>query len=66
MGGAGFYKFPSEDVKFGFNVGGTGEFALAENFTIGMEARFHPVLSSVDIWSVFLTLGFRFEPGDGW
>lgn len=66
LGGAGFYKFPGADMKFGLNTGASGEFALAENFTVGMETRYHPVFSSEDVWSVFVTLGFRFEPGDGW
>lgn len=66
LGGAGFYKFATADVKFGFNAGATSEFALSQNLTVGLEARYHPLVDADDLWSVFLTLNYRFEPGNGW
>lgn len=66
LGGAGFYKLPGDKTRFGLNYGVTGDFALAENFSVGMEARAHPIFDVADVWTVFLTAAFRFEVGGGW
>lgn len=64
--GAGFYKLPHNDIKFGVNIGASGDFAVTKHASVGMETRYHPVFDSPDIWTVFLTLGFRFEGADSW
>jgi len=66
LAGPGFYKIPDQDLKFALNMGVAGDFALAKNLSIGMEARYHPIFDSVDVWTVYLTMGFRFQGGDGW
>ena len=66
LAGPGFYKLLGQDIKFGLNFGVAGDFLLAKNLSIGMEARYHPIFDSVDIWTVYLTMGFRFQGGDGW
>jgi len=66
LAGAGFYRLPYDKTRFGLNYGVIGDFALGENFTVGMEARAHPIFDVADIWTVFLTAALRFELGDGW
>ena len=68
MGGPGFYKFPGDSTKFGLHIGAMGEFSLTDNFIVGMETRFHPVIgdNAPNVWNVFLTVGYRFEAGGGW
>ena len=67
LGGAGFYKYPEQNVRFGVNFGVTGDFTLTPLMSVGMEGRFHPIFGTADdIWSVFLTLKFRFEGDSGW
>jgi hypothetical protein len=66
LGGAGFYRLPGDKTRFGLNYGVIGDFALAENFTVGMEARAHPIFDVADVWTVFLTAALRFDMGGGW
>lgn len=67
LGGAGFYKIPLSDVRFGLNFGVTGDFLLTNAISVGMEARYHPIFGTPDdIWSVFLTLKYHFEMDGGW
>jgi hypothetical protein len=66
IGGPGFYKLPGLSTKFGLHIGATGDFAVTENFVVGMETRYHPVFDAEDVWSVFLTAGFKFDAGGGW
>lgn len=67
MGGAGFYKFPDVNVRFGVNFGVTGDFTLTPQMSVGMEGRFHPIFGTPDdVWSVFLTLKYKFEGDSGW
>ena len=66
MVGGGFYKYPEVSTKFGLNAGVTGDFMLAPGFSVGLETRYHAVLSSsADLWSAFFTLRYHFESGDG-
>ncbi|MBS1982916.1 MAG: hypothetical protein JST16_01985 [Bdellovibrionales bacterium] len=67
MAGAGFYKLPVVSTKFGLNAGVTGDFKLAKEFSVGMEARYHEIFSTDNnVWTVFLTLRYHFEMGGGW
>lgn len=66
LAGPGFYKLPTQSTKFGLNFGVAGDFNLADSLSVGMEARYHPIFDSDDIWTVFVTLGFRFKAGDDW
>jgi len=66
IGGAGFYKLPSRSLRFGLNGGVSGDFALTNHLSVGMEARYHTVFDSPNIWNVFLTLGYSFETGGDW
>jgi len=66
-GGAGFHKFEKLDAKFGLNLGAFGEFAIADQLRLGLEARYHWLMgeASDNVWSTFLTLAYAFETG-GW
>lgn len=66
LAGPGFYKLPGQDTKFGLNFGIAGDFNLSKNLSVGMESRYHPIFDSVDVWNVFVTMGFRFSAGDDW
>ena len=66
MAGGGFYKFPDMATKFGFNIGATGDFHLTKLLSVGMETRYHWVLSTDDVWTAFLVLRFHFEGDGGW
>lgn len=66
MFGPGFHKYGEDNLRFGLNVGILGEFALSDNFVLGMQTRYHPIFGAADIYSVVMTMAFRFEVGGGW
>ncbi len=66
LAGPGFYKLPNQSTKFGINLGVAGDFNLGSNLSVGMDARYHTLFDSVDVWTVFANLGFRFQLGDDW
>jgi hypothetical protein len=66
IGGAGFYKEPDISTHFGMNGGISGDFNLTNNFSVGMQTRYHGVLDAPDIWTVFITASYRYELGGGW
>ncbi len=67
-GGAGFHRFGGNGgtTHFAVNLNAQGEFNVAPNVAVGLATRHNVVFGADDIWGVFLTLGFRFEPGGGW
>jgi len=66
LGGAGFYKLPGQNMKFGFSYGALGQFAFTEDLAAGLEMRAHPVFDSADAWNVMLSLSWSFEGSGGW
>lgn len=65
VGGVGFYKMPTLDVKFGMNIGLEGEFAIGNQVSVGVEGRYHPVLSNYapSIWTVCFSVAYKFGTG---
>ncbi len=71
LAGPGFYELGDEPWRFGLTGGAFGEVTFIPNLPIGLQARYHSVLSGKDndLWSVFMTVGYRFNllgGGDGW
>lgn len=67
LGGAGFYRAPGDKMRFGLNIGALGNFGLTENFSVGMETRYHSIFGDAEnAWTVLLTAAFKFELGGAW
>lgn len=68
LAGPGFYDVGSDPWRFGLNGGAFGEITLVPNMPIGLQARYHSVLGGKDndLWSVFMTVGFRFGTESDW
>ena len=66
IGGAGFYKLPAVNTKFGVNFGALADFHLTPLVSVGMESRYHSIFDGDSVWNVFLTLNFHFEGDGGW
>ena len=71
VAGPGFYKYEGFETKFGLHAGLVGEFAVMDNFEVGMSSQYHGVFDSsanggIDVWNVFVNFGYRFELDCGW
>lgn len=68
LAGPGFYELAGDPWKFGLNGGVFGEISFIENLPIGLQARYHSVFGGKDndLWSVFMTVGYRFSTGSAW
>ena len=68
LAGPGFYDLGSDPWRFGLNGGAYGEVSFIKNMPIGLQARYHSVFGGKDndLWSVYMTVGFRFSADDGW
>lgn len=64
--GAGFHRFPGDKTRFAINYGMLGDFSLTEMISVGFDTRYHGLFDVDNIWTVFLTLGFRFELEGAW
>jgi hypothetical protein len=67
LAGPGFYELGSDPWRFGLNGGAFAEVSFIPNLPIGLQARYHSVFGgrNNDLWSVFMTVGFRFGAGGG-
>lgn len=70
IAGPGFYKLGDDPWRFGLSGGAFGEVSFIPNMPIGLQTRYHSVFGGKnnDLWSVFMTVGFRFDVkgGDDW
>lgn len=70
IAGPGFYKLADDPWRFGLSGGAFGEVSFIPNLPIGLQTRYHSVFGGKnnDLWSVFMTIGFRFDVkgGDDW
>jgi len=66
LGGAGFHRIPNDKTRFALNYGIIGDFSLTDTVSVGFDARNHSIFDIQDIWTVFVTMGFRFELDGGW
>jgi hypothetical protein len=68
LAGPGFYQNKDDRWRFGLNGGAFGEFSLLSRIPLGLQVRYHSAFSGEDhdLWSLFLTLGFRFGSGSDW
>ncbi len=70
IAGPGFYKLGDDPWRFGLSGGAFGEVSFIPNLPIGLQTRYHSVFGGKnnDLWSVFMTVGFRFDVkgGDDW
>jgi hypothetical protein len=64
--GAGFHRRPSDKTRFAVNYGVLGDFSLSKTLSVGFDTRAHSIFDVEDLWTVFLTMGFRFELDGGW
>lgn len=67
--GIGFYKVPGASASFGVNYGLLGDFLVTKRFSIGMAARQHILTNSGaadSLWSVMMSVGYKFEGGGDW
>jgi hypothetical protein len=68
LAGPGFYQNKDDRWRFGLNGGAFGEFSLLSRIPLGLQVRYHSAFSGEDhdLWSFFMTLGFRFGSGSDW
>jgi hypothetical protein len=68
VAGPGFYQNENDRWRLGLNGGLFGEFSLLSRMPLGLQVRYHSAFSGEnhDLWSLFLTLGFRFGSGSDW
>ncbi len=68
MAGPSFYQNEDDRWRLGLNGGLFGEFSLLSRMPLGLQIRYHSAFSGEnhDLWSLFLTLGFRFGSGSDW
>ena len=71
LAGPGFYEIGSDPWRFGLTGGAFAEVSFIPHVPIGLQARYHSVFggSNNDLWSVFMTVGVRFDlagGGDDW
>lgn len=70
IAGPGFYKLGDDPWRFGLSGGAFGEVSFIPNMPIGLQTRYQSVFGGKnnDLWSVFMTIGFRFDVkgGDDW
>lgn len=67
LAGPGFYKEGTDNWRFGLQGGAFGEVSVIPKLPIGLQLRYHSVFGGKDndLWSVFMTVGFRFSAGGG-
>ncbi len=67
LGGPGFYSLPNDKLRFGLHFGVMGDFAISEEWDVGMESRYAAVLGTrKNVWSVLLTFGHKFIGKGDW